>query len=406
MGNLYETSTEQMHLVNLQDGKILYSSKEELKGTVMEEEMLTASLNNIEEESYNFIWKDEAFAGVNVVDTVEEPYMNLLLIKQIPDAVIYQNLDNLLKFIMFLAIAAGLLLLVTGSVNAYLFTRPIHALVRTIRSIREGDMHHKAEVTSEDEFGELQEHFNEMMQSINDHIDQEYLLTIENTRNELKALQSQINSHFMNNILQSIGTETLREGNKKAYRLIVMLGEMMQYSMRHQKAVVTIADELKYCTSYLELQRNRYRNKFEYAIIKNGEVDSVPIPKMTLQPVIENCFIHGFKESIEEGRIELNIARDEHQVTIRVKDNGAGISEEKLIEMNAVLASGSFSDEKSIGMGNIVKRLGFYYKNQAEMTFSGREGEGFEVTIVIPVVMPVSAGKIEAGRMEHEAFDS
>ncbi len=120
MGNLYETSTEQMHLVNLQDGKILYSSKEELKGTVMEEEMLTASLNNIEEESYNFIWKDEAFAGVNVVDTVEEPYMNLLLIKQIPDAVIYQNLDNLLKFIMFLAIAAGLLLLVTGSVNAYL----------------------------------------------------------------------------------------------------------------------------------------------------------------------------------------------------------------------------------------------------------------------------------------------
>lgn len=385
MGSLYDPSVERLHLVNLRDKKIIYSSEDSLVGTLIEEQFLNHSLQEISDGNHNFPWNAEGFEGVNVVDTIEEAYMELLLIKQIPSEVIYKDLNEILIVILLLVIAGGILLVVNGTLNSYLITRPIHSLVKTIRSIREGDMHDKAQVTSDDEFGELQEHFNEMMTSINNHIDVEYRLTIENTRNELKALQSQINSHFLNNVLQSIGLVSLKGDNKKTYRLIAMLGNMMQYSMRHHKPIVTIDDELKYCISYLELQKNRYRSKFEYEIIKDDGIEGISVPKMILQPIVENCFIHGFKEKVEGGRIVLSVVREDEQIIVSVKDNGKGISEEKVRKLNVYLESEGYTDEVSIGLGNIAKRLSLYYMNQASMKIAGSPGEGVEVVIVLPL---------------------
>jgi len=373
---------EALRLIDLTKNIILFSTDQEEIGQSLESDLLERSIGQRVSYPFSYEYDDQLF----VSDRISTDYMDLLLLKGIPTSSAYDNLNDSLSLIAVLVTLMIIIVSVGVTINSFYMTAPIGSLLATIRRIRKGDIRELAEVTNEDEFGQLQQHFNEMMLSINEHIDMEYRLKMENTRSELKALQSQINSHFMNNTLQSIGTETLREGNKKAYNLIVMLGEMMQYSMRHQKTIVTLEEEIRYCHHYLELQKNRFQERFSYDLEVSSDLEQCLVPKMLIQPLVENSFIHGFTKAVTEGKIIITIVEEKDQIVLNINDNGVGVDPETVKELNRKLRETSLVEESSIGLINVNQRLKLYFGQEASITIDSALGKGFRSRTVLPKV--------------------
>ena len=387
---LYDPKVHEFYLINLEDQQVLFASDKSMIGTQMNGAMLSAAQAAISAGSNNFDWAGTDAPGICVADVIEKPYMKLLLIKQIPNKTIQKEVNDLVEVTLFIAGTTVLGILLVSITISYFYTKPINALLKTMEEVRLGNLEATIDITEEDEFGKLKHHFNEMLNSINEHIQVEYILGMENALNELRALQGQINSHFMNNILQAIGTEALKSGNVKVYRLIVRLGNMMQYSMHNQNQLVFLKDELEYCTNYLELQKHRFEGAFEYGLDVEEEVKSVRVPKVILQPIIENCFIHGLQETPQMGYIQVRCRRELDRLVIEVTDNGKGIDGDKLQELNAVFKAVSEGEvqnetEGSIGLRNIGRRLWFYYKGQSRLTVCPNPIQGLMVRLEMPL---------------------
>lgn len=380
--NLY-TKEEKLMLIDVKEKNIVYSTKTEEIGKKAKHDIMEEALQQINNGVHSFEWNKENENSMYIVDRITEQYMDYLLIKSVPMSTVYAELNNTLNVIGILLIFSILLAFAASSLNTILFTRPIHDLVSSIRKIREGDINRKVEVTNKDEYGELQVHFNNMMDAINEHIEQEYALQIENTKNELKALQSQINPHFLNNTLQSIGTEMLKEGNTKAYRLLVMLAGMMKYSMEHTSPIVKVIDEVEYSRNYLELQKNRFDDVFQYTIEVEEKVKEYVLPKMTLQPLIENYFMHGLDKERKDNEIYILITEVYEQIHIEICNNGKVASSEEIKKINEKIQMNQISDDTSIGITNVNRRLRLHFDNQARMYVDNQEGKGFKVDIYL-----------------------
>jgi two-component system sensor histidine kinase YesM len=230
------------------------------------------------------------------------------------------------------------------------------------------------------------------MQRINQLIIREYRLELASKTNQLKALQAQVNPHFMNNALQSIGTLALQNGDRKVYSLISSLGKMMRYHMRADSTSVPLSAELDYVRSYLALQRQRFDENLHYHIEADERAGAVRVPKMILQPLVENVFKHGIQPALGPGEIDISCRMAEPSLLeIRVADNGAGMEEEERIRLQAVLdrtASALEPDGEEggrIGLINILSRLRLYFNDQVQMKLENRTPRGLRVTITIPL---------------------
>jgi two-component system sensor histidine kinase YesM len=205
-------------------------------------------------------------------------------------------------------------------------------------------------------------------------------------------LRSQINPHFLYNALQSIGTLALKSKAVPVYSLLTSLSKIMRYSMNMKEDIVPFVSELMHVKSYLLLQKQRFDEQFEFDINVPKEVQEILIPKMILQPIVENCFKHGFDQQLEKAFIQIDgKLQEDGMVCITVKDNGIGVIEEQLKSIRQELFNGVSKEEKqreTIGLKNIYDRLQIYYANQAHMSIDRNEESGFIVTVQFPKVMP------------------
>jgi len=229
------------------------------------------------------------------------------------------------------------------------------------------------------------------MQRINQLIMREYRLELASKSNQLKALQAQINPHFMNNALQSIGTLALQHGDRQVYTLISSLGKMMRYHMRADNTSVPLSAELDYVQSYLALQRQRFDEHLEYRIEADEKAGAVQVPRMVLQLIVENIFKHGIQPAVKPGEIAVVCRMAEPSVLeIRVADNGAGMEEGARARLQAILdrpenAFEPVSVDGGIGLVNILSRLRLFYSDEVRMKLENRAPHGFETIITIPL---------------------
>jgi two-component system sensor histidine kinase YesM len=162
--------------------------------------------------------------------------------------------------------------------------------------------------------------------------------------------------------------------------------------MNMKEDIVPFSSELKHVKSYLLLQKQRFEEQFEFELDIQKEVEEILVPKMILQPIVENCFKHGFDQQEEKELILIEAwLQDEELVCIRVNDNGIGVNEEQLKKIRKELYHGSSKEERrreAIGLKNIYDRLQIYYANQCEMFITSSLESGFTVTIQIPKDMP------------------
>ena len=201
---------------------------------------------------------------------------------------------------------------------------------------------------------------------------------------QLKALQSQINPHFLFNVLNSISSLAIVENAPKTQEVIYNLSTMLRHTLKKATKIVKLNEELDYITSYLNLQKIRFEDRLTYEINIDLKCKEIKIPFMIIQTFVENAVIHGLETKEDGGYIKIYIKEDDEFAKIYVEDNGTGISREKLRELKEDLKLRSDNDLDKIGINNVNKRMFHYYKDDYQINIDSRIREGTLVEIMIP----------------------
>ncbi|WP_054199403.1 sensor histidine kinase [Clostridium baratii] len=199
---------------------------------------------------------------------------------------------------------------------------------------------------------------------------------------KLKALQAQINPHFLFNVLNSISALAIIEEAPKTQEVIFNLSNMLRYTLKKADKVVSIEEELKYIESYLALQKVRFGDRLNYQIDVSDNVKNQKIPFMSIQTFVENSIVHGLEGKEEGGIINIFSKEDENSYTLCIKDNGTGITENILNGLKDELEYRYGKDLDKIGINNVNKRMAKYYGDDYKIEIESKVREGTLVKII------------------------
>ena len=279
-----------------------------------------------------------------------------------------------------MGVLLGLVWITTYSVNK--IKRPYDLLLNRIVSF-DGKLIKTDKGVYEDAPGEIYTiamKFEEMAEKIDKLIQEVYVAQLSQKEMELEAMVNQINPHFLYNVFQLIQTEAVMSDNEAIEEMIQKLSEMLRYTMERKRDKVTIREEVAYIENYLDFYKERFENRFKYKIEYEKDILEYPTIKFILQPVVENCFKHGFKNITSGGSIEISIWKEGEFICFSVYDNGAGITPEKLNKLQTELKSDSAA---GIGIMNTNNRLKIVYGALCGITFDSEEGKYTNVVIRI-----------------------
>ncbi|MED4014517.1 sensor histidine kinase [Sutcliffiella cohnii] len=382
--NLYNSENEQFFILS-SEGELIYNSM----NTVMEEEEWIQQIVKEDVVAHDqFEWRGDDFHGVIMYEQISPTVGGWLLVKRVPYTSLYDNAFTVTKINILFGVVGLTLVILSTLFVSFKITSPIRVLMQNIKQVEKGDMKVQFDSLGKDEIGVLGERFKQMMEKINHLINREYRLEIENKTNQLRALQSQINPHFLYNALQSIGTVALKNNVPQIYTLITHLSKIMRYGMNMEEEIVPLKKEINYIRAFFLLQKERFANRFEYELNIEEEAMDVPVPKMILQPIIENYFKHGFDGGNEIGSITVEGSVEDNELILIVKDNGVGVSEQRLLDIYRHLKNEvrfpKENDGTHIGLKNVYMRLKLYYGESASLKVDNRKEGGWIVTISIP----------------------
>lgn len=224
---------------------------------------------------------------------------------------------------------------------------------------------------------------------------------------ELTALQSQINPHFLCNTLESIRGQAIMDDNVEIARMVEALASFFRYSISHKGNLVTLRGELANIKNYMTIQRYRFNNRFSLEIIIDDEDEKAYdylIPKLILQPVVENAIYHGLEESLEGGKVIINVTITEHVMILTVSDNGKGMNSKTLSDLNKRIHSPDWDineNEKNTGIAlpNINKRIQLLFGKEYGVNVYSTLSQGTDVEITIPAIYE----RIQDGNEKRDA---
>jgi two-component system sensor histidine kinase YesM len=379
---LVAAGQEQLYLLDGQ-GRVVFAT-DPLPNDAALTQGLQRAMSGTAQEAGSFDWGK----ATHIFQRIETPYMNWTIVKRIPDEFLYANARELTGIQTGIAIVSLLFIIAATLLISVKITSPLKRLIGAITKIQTANLDVRIDgIDSKDEIGVLAQRFQTMMNTINDLILREFKLELANKTNELKALQAQINPHFLNNALQSIGTLALQHDAPRIYSLISSLARMMRYSMTTGETIVPLAKELEHVKAYLALQQQRFdRVQLEYEL-EEAALD-VRVPKMILQPIAENYFKYGFEANRPEpGKLKITGAVRDGMLRIAVANDGLGIPPDKLpyirAEIRRVPEPGE-AEEDGIGLRNVLQRLQLYYRERADLHIDNIEEGGVCVTLFIP----------------------
>ncbi len=203
---------------------------------------------------------------------------------------------------------------------------------------------------------------------------------------EIKTLENQINSHFLYNTLSSISYSAIRSGNLLVSKQIKHLSQVLRYTFEKSDGIVQAAQEARWLEEYLQLQKLRYGDAFDYVVRVDPRVSVWPMRKLIIQPFVENSVLHGFKGYTFGRFLTIEFAwYTQGRMRVTVRDNGMGISPERLSVLQASIHKGHCGEgEMGIGLENACQRISTYYKNEARVYLRSWEGVGTTVVLLLP----------------------
>lgn len=271
-------------------------------------------------------------------------------------------------------------------------TKRLRKLARNMGKIRDGKFEVLVDSDSKDEIGELTSGFKLMIHRINSLIEEVYKsevrvkdLIIKKKESEIRALQSQINPHFLFNTMESIRMNLLKKQDRETANIVQSFAKLLRKSIDWSNEIMTLKQELDLVETYLIIQKYRYRDKLDYIFKIDESLYEYPIIKFSLQPLVENSIFHGIEMKEDNGVVIISAEKQEYGVKITIRDDGVGITEEKLKKLRQRLASGvQNQDGASIGIINVDQRIKLFYGEEYGININSSFGLGTCTEITLP----------------------
>ncbi|WP_096190343.1 sensor histidine kinase [Evansella halocellulosilytica] len=317
------------------------------------------------------------------------------------------------QYNLSIALMSAIFILIGSLVFAFLFykriTDPIRVLVGQAEELSAGNFEiHDAPVTN-DEVGVLARTFNQMKENIHQLIiemkhrsaletklKEQTIKNIETERllkeMELRSLQNQMNPHFLFNTLNTVSKMAYIEGAEKSSDLIVSISSLLRYNLQSIDKPVTLEDEMNHVKDYIMIQQSRFGDRVIFDITNDSIHLDLPIPLLTLQPLVENAYIHGIGPLENGGEITITVTDTSSNVIVEVKDNGVGMNNETLKQLSDITTgegeTKADGHTTGIGLSNVYQRAVLFYGKKDVMTIQSRLGEGTKVTLTLPKNCP------------------
>ncbi|GIO30351.1 two-component sensor histidine kinase [Paenibacillus albilobatus] len=337
----------------------------------------SSDVQNFEEPSYTNVQVSNRF-GYYVIGVIPKAEIAKSL----------RGLRNTLFLVTGICIVGAMVLARFTIVN---FSRRTRSIMKALEKARNGDLSVRIPVEKEDELYEISDRFNQMCADLTKYIDRVYVSEIKQKQAELVAFQAQIKPHFLYNTLEAIRMRALSKKADDVGEMIYILSTLFRYSVKSD-TVVTLADELEYCSLYLDLFRIRYVNNFAYEIDAEPELMNMPVLKLSIQPLIENYIVHGLVMSRSDNRISIQAELREGDLVITLQDNGRGIPPEKREEIRRRLQGAPAEPSASIGLINTHERIKICFGDRYGLELSEENRQGTVITMKLP-------SRVQGGRL-------
>ena len=258
-----------------------------------------------------------------------------------------------------------------------LISKPIQKLAKSMIAVKEGKFKEVTVRTGNDEIGELKGIYNLMIREIQALIENIVSEQKMKRKMELEVLQSQIKPHFLYNSFDAVYSLVLSGDTASVRTIVKALSKFYKSFLNNKNEVITIGEELQMVENYLTIQKIRFKDRFEVKVDINGETLGYPIPRLVLQPLVENAINHGIRHMHDKGLLEIRSIQEQGFVRLVVSDNGAGMDEEQL----SLVMEGQ---SKGVGLRTTIERLKMFYNNDDIIEILSDKGFGTTITINIP----------------------
>lgn len=361
----------QNHIVNVSNKKnldVLVNDSTFMK--LLKNDIIDTDLIKINGVRYLISYKNLNNSQLKVVGSVRYSELN-------------QSTNSLAAGIFLISLLSLLVIILMLAIVSKTITDPIYRLANTMDNYTGGE-NIELTIPSNNEIGVLYRSFNRMVNTIHNLILDVNTLYEKQKISELKALQAQINPHFLYNTLDSINWMAKKYKANDISLLATSLGNFFRRSLNHGRDFTTIKNELEQIKSYVYIQKVRFKDTFDLYISVDDDILTYSIVKLTLQPLVENCIIHGFEDIDYKGIIEITGYRKENKIILQVIDNGCGTDTEKLNKQ----VQREFNPQEPIekyGLHNVNQRIKLYFNQTCGLYFETNEDGGVTATVTIEV---------------------
>lgn len=298
--------------------------------------------------------------------------------KDLGSTILYAPMALLIGFLIGLY---PVLLLISNIVS-----KPLQTLSAAMDQFKQGDFSQKVEVVTQDEVGEAMACFNRMVDDIRELIDRNYVLVLKERESELDVLQAQINPHFLYNTLDALYWKATESENDEIAEDILSLSQLFRLVLNRGNGIVTVQTEMELVERYLHIQKMRFGKRLEYEIAIDETLLKEEIPKLILQPFIENAIVHGFEKVDSNYTLVIAGSKKEERMIFAVRDTGIGMSEEQLEAIWDGADNRKYASQRigRYAIRNVKERLELVYHANYVLRIESKVGQGTTVTMELP----------------------
>jgi len=310
------------------------------------------------------------------------------IVRLIPRALIDKSRTSALGKTVSIQVISIIFVSILAAFISYYMLRRIKIMLRHIKKLQMGNFQLKRKSVSKtpDELELLEIKLHEMADELDELWNKQYRHQLELSQARLKMLQAQINPHFFYNTLQSIGTLAIKSKANDVSDRLAEFAAMFRYSMDIEQEDVTLEEEIEHLQHYIVLQQGRYKQKLQFDLDCPDEARYISIPKMTLQPLVENSIIHGLERGNGQIHICVSMVLTSSTLLIKVIDNGKGFTDQQIEQVKAsYVEQVVVAEKRGIGLSNVLKRLMLYYGNGFNWSISSKPYEKTIVALSLPI---------------------
>lgn len=379
VGVMIPVDVVENNMSGLMDQQTMYLLNEENEILLSSDDKRTSPENLLSETGISLNTNTEG--GEWIIRKNELNNGKMLLLSVVPRKVLAQGCGKIIREMLLFYLTICCLAYVLLRLGTRPFLMRIHKLDTTMEAVDQGILKLVETVEYGDELGKLIVRYNKMVQQIQCLMREQFVLGKAKSEAELYALQTQISPHFLYNTLDMMNWMAVKGETDKIRSVLSSMSRFYRMVLSQGDYIITIEEEIRMCKSYMEIQMMRKKEKLQFLLDVDEQVYPYLIPKITLQPLLENAVCHGIDEKNGgDGTVKLSGYIEDDRIVLRIQDDGAGMNPESMKQMYAE------DDREHYGLKNVKTRLMIFYDNQAQLLCDSAPGIGTVITLKIPKI--------------------